>query len=483
MNGRRRVSRTVSALVAVVAAGLTLLAGRSTAAAVPPPAGAIVVGAASPTCTAPAFATIQAAVDAAASGATIYVCPGTYDEAVTIADKALTLLGNQWGVDARTGRTVPGEESVLGAGPAGNAVTLTGAATVEIDGFTLSGSATAVFAINGGAAHEFVNNIVEGNSVGFNFNTAGPADTNIRSNRFVANNLPGPNAGSSIFVTNGSVAGLVIEENLFQGNVGDGASSPADINTPGGATSSSGIVIRNNISVDDTTFLVANNTSGTEVTANSITQTNPAASVGSAIVLFGTNDDMVISGNTIDGGAANGIRTGSFTTGGTVTISGNQIANRLVGIRLGVAGSLTATISANTVTNSTTAGIWLEATIAGAVVDANTVSSAGGTDCQDDSTGSGTVGTANTWTANIGATSAPPGLCAQPPPTTTTTTPTTTTTTAPGSSTTDPGSARRRPIANTGSGLLPMTVLGAALVAVGLALVASRRRGHGERRT
>ena len=106
-----------------------------------------------------------------------------------------------------------------------------------------------------------------------NFQTVGPTVTLISRNRFVANTKPGSNTGTSIFITNGFVAGMTVEDNLFQGNVG---SSAADINTPGAATPSSGIIIRNNTSIDDQTFAVINNTTGTQVLDNTITKTDPA---------------------------------------------------------------------------------------------------------------------------------------------------------------------------------------------------------------
>ena len=90
-----------------------------------------------------------------------------------------------------------------------------------------------------------------------------------------------------------------MEDNLFQGNVGFGG---ADINTPGAAAPSTGITIQNNTSIDDDTFVVINNTTGTRILNNTITHTNPAAASGSGIIMFSANTGIVISGNTIDGG-------------------------------------------------------------------------------------------------------------------------------------------------------------------------------------
>src|SRR4051812_22052279 len=76
-------SRLLSALGAVVLVSLTTTSASATA--------TLRVG------TCPGFSanypTIQSAVDAAHAGDTINVCPGTYNEQVTITKKGLTLIG------------------------------------------------------------------------------------------------------------------------------------------------------------------------------------------------------------------------------------------------------------------------------------------------------------------------------------------------------------------------------------------------------
>ena len=323
--------------------------------------GAIVVGLVGPECPAPTPPPIQNAINAAPSGSTIYICAGVYNEQLTI-NKPLTLLGAQFGQDARTGRTDPAAETVLDV-PADAIVYTTGATTGTLDGFTLQdadGAAVLGVSNTGVQGYTFQNNIITGNATGMNFETVGPAVTLISRNRFVANNkLAGvnPNSGTSIFITNGAVVGLTVEDNLFQGNVGNSA---ADINTPGGATPSTGITIRNNTSIDDDTFAVLNLTAGTQVLNNSITHTNPAGTSGTGILLFGINTAPVIAGNTISGGAATGI--GDFADSqpsGGPTIANNTITNRTVGVRLSQAG---ATVSGNTISNSSQFGIWMQTT-------------------------------------------------------------------------------------------------------------------------
>src|SRR2546421_486991 len=83
------------------------------------------------------YQTIQAAVNAAASGAVINVDPGSYAEQISI-NKPLTLRGSQAGVDARgAGRK---NESILTGLPTVNGVTTAlriAASNVNVDGFII----------------------------------------------------------------------------------------------------------------------------------------------------------------------------------------------------------------------------------------------------------------------------------------------------------------------------------------------------------
>jgi hypothetical protein len=86
------------------------------------------------------FRSIQSAVDAADSGDTIEVCPGTYKEVVTVTEPDLTIKGANAGRDAtRHGR---GRESII-AGVAGRMVpglVQLRADDLTWDGFTILGA-------------------------------------------------------------------------------------------------------------------------------------------------------------------------------------------------------------------------------------------------------------------------------------------------------------------------------------------------------
>ncbi len=77
-----------------------------------------------------AFTSIQTAVDAAASGDTILVQPGTYDERITLADKSLVVRSAQGAAMTFILPTT-----------SGTAVAITGSnATVVLEGFTITGN-------------------------------------------------------------------------------------------------------------------------------------------------------------------------------------------------------------------------------------------------------------------------------------------------------------------------------------------------------
>ena len=151
------------------------------AAVVAPPVGAVVVGTESASCPSPAFTTINAAIAAEPAGSTIYVCAGTYLEAVSVT-KDVTLLGAQFGVSATTGRTDPSQETTIDA-PAGADVTYDGASTGTLSGFSLIGDNTDVGNNDGIDALEdpgqsgftWTDNIITGTSTGINFRAGGAA--------------------------------------------------------------------------------------------------------------------------------------------------------------------------------------------------------------------------------------------------------------------------------------------------------------------
>lgn len=391
----------------------------SAGAVVPRPAAAadeLVVGTASATCVDPQYATIQAAVAAASSGATIRVCAGLYPETVLV-DKPLTFLGAQAGVDARTGRTQPSEESIVESSTGGFDIEA-GAGNVTIDGFTIRGAGTptqradGIEAFHGGSGFSFLDNIITDNTYGINLASDGTVPTLVRHNRFVSNNQTGDAGGAGVFVSNGPANDTTITENSFSGH------HSAAVNTTGNSSDfSHDLLITHNTSTDDASFAVMVNARSSLVEDNVATHTNPEdPTAGSAIFVGGNTDGLRINRNTITGGAASGIRVtslfGAPSTG--LRITDNTVTSRLNGVRIS-GGETDGTIDTNSVAGSSNVGILIDAGNSGLQITHNTARDSAVLDCEDDSTGSGTAGTANTWTGDIGATSRPAGICTTVP--------------------------------------------------------------------
>jgi hypothetical protein len=397
-----------AALVGTAVLGLGLAVTTPAAAA----STAITVGIAGPNCKGPTQPTVIAAVAAAAAGAVITVCPGIYTGTVVV-NKPLTLRGAQHGVDARAGRTDVARESVID-GNGGAGIQITGTTSgVTVDGFTIQNSGTdtqvhdGIEAFSGGGGFTFVNNVITKTTYGINMNSAGPAPSTVSRSRFDSNNRSGDNGGSGVFICCGPGNNLSITDNLFTGN------NSAAVNTAGDPNHlSTGLKIQHNQSVNDATFAVVVNAKGAVVSDNVVTFTTKAiVTVGSAFYIGGGTNGVQVTGNSVIGGAATGVRVtnvfGTLNVG--LVVSGNRIVSRKNGMQL--TGQTSGSIKNNDVAQSTAVGILLDSDNAGVTVTGNKVAASTTFDCQDSSTGNKTLGTANTWTGNVGLRSQPKALC------------------------------------------------------------------------
>lgn len=228
---------------------------------------------------------IQDAINAALTGDTVNVASGAYGESL-VANKSITLKGVQAGIDARNRS---GSESVLNAvGASSNFTIASGVSDVTFDGFTLNGpvSGQAINMNGSGGSAVITNNIINNKSRAANFNVSNITFSNNRINNADTSNY------ISGFEENSSAAhNIVIDSNDFY----DGTAG-ADINfigTP--STKSTGLVVRNNKSLNGVSFLGLANTAGALVEGNTITGT-PERS----IFLAGGNSNTKINGNRID---------------------------------------------------------------------------------------------------------------------------------------------------------------------------------------
>src|SRR5438445_3152817 len=154
----------------------------------------------------PTFPTINLAIMAASPGQKIGVCPGVYNEMVSINKDNLTLLGAKSGVDARTRVFVLTDESVINntCGPvqimADNDV---------LDGFTVQGSTMSDPCFIAGiwsnpgfssthGGHTILNNIVQNNVAGIELDSDCMFPTLVQFNLIQNNSNPGPGQGNGI---------------------------------------------------------------------------------------------------------------------------------------------------------------------------------------------------------------------------------------------------------------------------------------------
>ena len=455
--------RTISKLSLSVALAAGLLTGAvltssATAGADPSiPAGAIVVGTASATCSAPDYTTIQAAINAASSGATIYVCAGTYHESLTI-DKPLTLDGAQYGIDARN-RITPHEAVIDGSA---GIVYGSGATTGTLRGFTLSGYSGGVGEIdasNVGSGWTFTDDIMDVSNGGIYVNTDGianPATSTIADNNFIQSTpswAPSGDFGQAVLLWGNSANNVSIANNDFVNLSGPGAA----INTTGAGHCvdpgtdpgdfSSNLSITGNSFTDngasftdpnygpgfiDENFLALFCTSAATISDNSVTITDANDTNAVTPIYMGGGDWATsVTGNTLTGNGASGasgvqLNSNFYAPGTGVAISENTISGFYYGIHVtgsNFGGNFNAptafTVSGNAISASLQNGIKInpgadngDSPSGGTITDNDSRGSAT-IDCLDSTTGSGTLGTANTWSStNVGATSTPSGLCA-----------------------------------------------------------------------
>ncbi len=158
------------------------------------------------------FATIGAALSAVPPGATVYVCPGTYAEQLTIT-KSVSLIGaSDSNSSAPTivppaGGLVQNPTSASGNGASYAAqIAVTGAGTVTISNLTVDGTNNNI----GGCGPALVGILFQ--------NTSGTIQNNQVVNQALASNLNGCQSGDAIYtqVSNGNTYGIKITGNQVE---------------------------------------------------------------------------------------------------------------------------------------------------------------------------------------------------------------------------------------------------------------------------
>lgn len=269
-----------------------------------------------------AVKTIAKGISIATTGGTVNVGPGTYAENVAV-NKAVTLLGNNQGIDPRTGGGARSAESVVDGGGVTAAFAI-GANAVTINGFTIKGGAgalgTGVHSPPTMSGWQILNNIVTDNVIGVYAQCGGSCT--LQRNLFNANNRPGAAGGSGIYTE--SSTGMTVDQNEFMGHTSNSSAIFAAVTT--GAhqnlqfTNNS---IHDNPATDSEVYVVS--VSNGTFSGNTISNPN-----GAAMVLASGNSTVAIQNNTFTGGLR-GVRMENdgfgFPDNTGVTLTGNVFGN------------------------------------------------------------------------------------------------------------------------------------------------------------
>jgi hypothetical protein len=343
------------------------------------------------------FPAIQLAVNAARSGDTIKVCPGTYTETVTVETPDLTILGANAGNDA-TGRW-RGPESIVQGTPGEN-----GAGVVQLranditwDGFTIQGvhlkeNSPGMYTSPAFSGYLIRDTIFFDNGNGIHLGAKGDYPTLVCRNRFIANNEFRA-GGYGIFSDEGAKQ-VLITSNLFERHnaaaifLGDEGAEDAE-------PRQRDVLIEHNKSVDDMSFATIFNSTRVRVTSNWIQArvddppfTDKPAS---AIFIGARNNDIVVQKNKVTSASGNGIditRTNGQRDPGTppqnVIVRKNKVRNTAYGLHF-ASGTDGGTVTGNTALDNDV-------------------------DCKDESG----APPKTIWTDNVGRTAEPSGICDAP---------------------------------------------------------------------
>ena len=373
------------------------------------------------------FTSIQAAVNAAAPGDTIKVCPDQYNESVNVTKPSLTLVGP-------TTVNVSQCSTVTAADPTRDAV-VTGAGSysfsllnnnITISGFVAQGSVDGIDTSDSFSGYRITNNIAQNNSTrGINFLSSGTNQSRID------HNCLRQNGNSGVQSEVGNLSNGLVDHNATYRNGFDGLDFS-------GAGARAYVTVTQNSSVEDGLGgLSIDNSIGSSLSQNTTQGTPNVFASGAGIFVGGANNGLSITGNTVTGsGLGNGIKLtqAQFTPVFTAPNVGLNISSNVVtaaggsGI-LAVAGAPNLTVSVvsnNTASGNAGSGIRLQIGNDNNRVTNNGTDKNGTNGIYADSAVGNTFANnhmslnvefdarddnrpANTWTANQCTTDSPPG--------------------------------------------------------------------------
>ncbi len=262
---------------------------------------------------------IQNGVDVSASGATVNVADGTYNEYILV-DKALTLLGANAGVDPNAGPRGPESTVFAAPGPFGTAYGFkVTSSDVTIDGFNIDADGAGI-TLDGGVG--------------------GTSNLTVKNNIITTQNIVDADDEG---VQGDNVDNVVVMNNQLNtiGNsaIRFGGSSNVD-------------VLGNVINNPDSDGVVFNDVTGGQIDGNTINDTNVGIRVtDSEDILVGNKDGDNDNGNTVDGAA-----TGVEVNGGDdIEVVDNTITDVDNGVVANSSENIQ--IAENSITGSSSIGI------------------------------------------------------------------------------------------------------------------------------
>jgi parallel beta-helix repeat protein len=377
------------------------------------------------------YSTIQSAVDDAEPGDVILVCPGVYEETVTVTTPHLRIKGAKAGRDARR-RSQHGESEVVGTG-AGAAV---GAVQLHAKGITWDGflirenfAGPGMHTSPSASKYDVRNTIFKDNGIGIHLGSNGARRSEVRHNLFIANNeFTGIGGGNGIYSSEGAQR-VLIADNRFEDHNGAGILFADHLD----GVPQRDVRVERNQSVRDMTFAAFYASSQVCLVGNLVD-----ARVGdpdfpgpaSAIFIGARNDGVVVERNKIRSASGNGIDVTNSGEPGKpvgpadvpkhVQVLRNKVSGvRLDGIAVSASGVGQYELRGNHALHNAKVGIHLGEKTDNALLANNTARGNGVLDCQDESppgegtVGDGTAGTDNTWRNNVGPNDDPDGICHQ----------------------------------------------------------------------
>ena len=304
-------------------------------------------------CPSAAFISIQAAVNAANPGDKINVCPGTYNEQVTI-NKSLTIQGVAVGGNnqaiVKPTNMVVNSFSLASGNPIAAIILVDGASRVDLTNLTIDG----------------VNNNIGGcapNLIGIYYrNSSGKADSVAVRNVRLVPTLAGCQSGLGIFAQSGNggsskVQVLNSSVHDFQKNGITGNEPGTEINVKGNSVSGDGpspIIAQNGIQIGFGAKGTVDGNSVNNVIYTPCISVNVCAASSTGILVFDPASPVRISNNNV----AN-TQTGIYLQANKAEAGNNTVFQTRIFDGIAIVGDRN-TVNGNSISNSDESGVFVQ---------------------------------------------------------------------------------------------------------------------------